>query len=387
MSEQPATHRSQNRAKTTASHSGREPIRRSVEVEYWVIDENGRLTEPGDLVDASPGVEREFVAPLLEVKTTPCETSAALREELLTRLERVRRRAEQEGKGLVPLGTPVYQGLIEDLPSERTRIQDRILGADFEYVRHCAGTHIHVEQQPGREIDQLNALIAIDPALALVNSSPYFEGSYLTTGARSQLYRWMAYDSLPNQGRLWPYLEDVEEWESRLERRYGEFVTEGEIAEVDREATEACFEPESAVWTPVQLREEFSTVEWRSPDTALPSQVLRLAEDLVGLVDHLRDAEMRIEGETGRVGDGEIVLPEFDAVEAYVEDAIRDGLSSAAVRSYLERMGFDVSAYEPLSHEFEAGEELTAAETRQLRLEYAERLETDLSRARSMTAD
>lgn len=387
MSEPPDTHRPPNRTGTTDTHSEGEPIRRSIEVEYWVIDEQGRLTEPGGLVDASPGVEREFVAPLLEVKTTPCETSAQLREELFTRLERVQKRAEKENKGLVPLGTPVYQGLIEDLPSERTRIQDRILGADFEYVRHCAGTHIHVEQQPGREIDQLNTLIAIDPALALVNSSPYFEGTYLSAGARSQLYRWMAYDSLSHQGRLWSYVEDTAEWERRIERRYEEFVTEGIIAEVDREATEACFEPESAVWTPVQLREEFSTVEWRSPDTALPSQIVRLADDVVGVIDHLCDAEVRIEGDTGRLTEEAIVLPEFSAVQEYVERGIRNGLSSDAVRSYLERMGFDVSSYDPLTHEIEAGEELTVAETRELRLEYAERLEQDISRARSMTAD
>jgi hypothetical protein len=33
-------------------------IRRSVEVEYWVVDDEGRLAEPGALVDASPGAER-----------------------------------------------------------------------------------------------------------------------------------------------------------------------------------------------------------------------------------------------------------------------------------------------------------------------------------------
>jgi len=387
MSEPRDSHRPSNRTGTTGSDDKAEPIRRSVEVEYWVIDEQGRLTEPGALLEASPGVEREFVAPLLEVKTTPCESAAALRDELFTRLGRVLERADEQGKGLVPLGTPVYQGLIEDRPSERTRIQDRILGADFEYVRHCAGTHIHVEQQPGREVDMFNALVAIDPALALVNSSPYFEGTYLSAGARSQLYRWMAYESLPHQGRLWSYIEETDEWERRIERRYGEFVTEGIIAEVDREATEACFDPESAVWTPVQLREEFSTVEWRSPDTALPSQIVRLADDVVDVVDHLRDVEVRIEGETGRLTEDAIVLPEFSAVQEYVERGIRNGLSSNAVCSYLERMGFDVSRYDPLTHEFDAGEDLTAAETRELRLEYADRLERDLSRARSMTAD
>ncbi|MFM9598074.1 hypothetical protein ACKI1O_53420, partial [Streptomyces scabiei] len=55
-----------------------ESIRRSIEVEYWVVDDRGRLAEPGELVAASPGAEREFVRPLLEVKTTPCETTAEL---------------------------------------------------------------------------------------------------------------------------------------------------------------------------------------------------------------------------------------------------------------------------------------------------------------------
>nr|WP_049890018.1 glutamate-cysteine ligase family protein [Natronorubrum bangense] len=362
-------------------------MRRSIEVEYWVIDEQGRLTDPGDLVEASPGVEREFVAPLLEIKTTPCETTAELRDELFDRLDRVLRRAEERDKRLVPLATPVQQAPIEDRPGERTRIQDRVIGEDFEYVRHCAGTHIHVEQQPGREIDQLNTLIALDPALALVNSSPYFEGTRLTTGARSQLYRWMAYESLPHQGQLWPYVEDRAEWARRLERRYSEFVTAAIVAGCDRDTVESCFGPESAAWTPVKLRERFSTVEWRSPDTALPSQIVRLADEIVGVIEHLDDVEVRIEGETGRITDEAVVLPEFDTVQEYVEAGIRDGLSSAAVRSYLERMGFDVEAYEPLSHEIDTGEELTATEARQLRLEYAERLEQDLSQARSMTAD
>jgi len=46
-------------------------LKRSIELEYCVIDSEGRLTEPGTPVDAAPGVEREFVEPLLEVKTAP----------------------------------------------------------------------------------------------------------------------------------------------------------------------------------------------------------------------------------------------------------------------------------------------------------------------------
>jgi gamma-glutamyl:cysteine ligase YbdK (ATP-grasp superfamily) len=363
------------------------PLRRSIEVEYWVVDDDGRLVEPGPLVGASPGVEREFVEPMLEVKTTPCETTAELRAELYDRLRAVLDRAEDCGRRLVPLSTPVDAEAVAELDSERTAIQNDVVGSDFQYVRHCAGTHIHVEQQDGRAIDQLNALIALDPALALVNSSPYFQGRYLAAGARSKLYRWMAYDDLPHQGRLWPYVDDREEWDRRLERRFEEFVTRAEATGVDHRAIHAHFDPESAVWTPVQLREAFGTVEWRSPDTALPSQVLQLADDVAGAVETLAGREVRIEGSTGEITDDAVVLPEFDSVVGYLNAAIRDGLSAASVRSYLDRMGFDVDAYDPPTHDIGDQNVLDGAGARRLRLAYADRLADDIRQSPSVRAE
>jgi hypothetical protein len=359
-----------------------EPVRRSIEVEYWVVDDDGRLTTPGGLVDASPGVEREFVEPLLEIKTTPCESTAQLRRELVERIGAVLQRAEGVGKHLVPLATPLYDGEIEELEGDRTRIQNHVVGDAFGYVRHCAGTHIHVEQRSGQEIDQLNALIALDPALALVNSSPCFGRRYLAAGARSKLYRWMAYDDLPHQGRLWSYIDERAEWTRRLERRYEEFVQAGLDAGVDRQAIEANFDPESAVWTPVQFREAFGTVEWRSPDAAVPSQVVQLADGIADIIGHIDDAAVRVEGTEGRRTDEELVLPEFSAVIGYVDDAIRDGLADRGVRSYLDRMGFDVAAYDPVTRDIAVESPLTSDGVRQLRLAHAERLERDVRQTR-----
>jgi gamma-glutamyl:cysteine ligase YbdK (ATP-grasp superfamily) len=369
------------------SRTASPPIRRSIEVEYWVVDRDGRLTPAGDLLDASPGVEPEFVEPIVEVKTTPCETTATLREELLARLRDVLERAEDAGKRLVPLATPLAGDDVAERPSARTRVQNRVVGDDFAYVRHCAGTHVHVEQQPGRAVDQLNTLVALDPALALVNSAPYFDGRRLATGARSQLYRRMAYADVPHQGWLWRYIDDAEEWNRRLERRYDDFVTAAVEAGVDRRTVEANFDPESAVWTPVQFRETFGTVEWRSPDAALPTEVVRLADDVASVVDRLRDADVRIEGDRGRVSADEIVLPEFETVLGHVDDAIDSGLQSASLRSYLDRMGFDVDAYRPLSPDLDAGERLTPAAARQCRLDAADRLERDVRRAEPVSSD
>ena len=362
-------------------------IRRSIEVEYWVVDSDGRLVEPGPLVAAAPGVEREFVEPILEIKTTPCETTAELRAELYDRIQRVLAVAEDNDMGLVPLATPLHADEIADLPSERTRIQDEIIGSDFEYVRHCAGTHIHVEQIPGRELDQLNTLIALDPALALVNSARRFRGQPLADGARSKLYRWMAYDGLPQQGRLWRYVDSREEWDRRLERRYEEFKQLALAAGIDRQTFTASFDPESAVWTPVQLRSEFGTVEWRSPDTALPSSVVALADCVATTVEGVRDAEVRIEGETGRVTDDQVVLPEFTHVLEYVNAAIRDGLASESLCGYLERMGFDVSAFDPIAQQDENLGPMSKEAARKRRLDYAEKLADDVTEATSIAAD
>jgi len=362
------------------------PLRRSIEVEYWVVDGTGRLTDPGGLLDVGPGVEQEFVEPLLEIKTTPCETTAELRTELLDRLGRVLRRAEELDRHLVPLATPLADD-VPEVPSERTRVQNAVVGEAFECVRHCAGTHVHVEQRPGREVDQLNALIALDPALALVNSSPYYRGKRLTTGARSELYRRLAYRNLPHQGRLWSYAADVAEWERYLERRHEEFVTAAIDAGVDRRTVEANFAPESAVWTPVQLRTTFPTVEWRSPDTALPSQTFRLAERVFDLVELLDDRALRIEGDTAALTDEALVVPTFDTVLGYVDAAIDEGLAADPVRSYLSALGFDLDAFSPTSHEIDGRESVSPAAARELRLEHADRLARDVRRARPLSGD
>jgi hypothetical protein len=192
---------------------------------------------------------------------------------------------------------------------------------------------------------------------------------------------------VPHQGWLWRYIDDAAEWDRRLERRYDDFVTAAVDAGVDRRTVEANFDPESAVWTPVQFRETFGTVEWRSPDAALPTQVVRLADDIASVVDGLRDAEVRIEGDRGHVSDDEIVLPSFDTVLGHVDDAIDPGLDSAPLRSYLDRMGLDVDAYRPLSPDLDVGDSLTHAEARQCRLDAADRLERDVLRAEPVSSD
>ncbi|QCS40952.1 glutamate-cysteine ligase family protein [Natrinema versiforme] len=380
-------------------------MKTSIEVEYWVVDSDGTLTEPGPLADVSDRTEREFVEPLFELKTPPCESVSKLRTALVEELEAVLSRAAELDKRLVPLGTPINGDGIDRRPGERGRIQKAVIGDDFDHAKYCAGTHIHVEKR--NVTDQLNALIALDPALALVNSSPYYGGERIANGARAHCYRKQSYESYPKHGQLWRYVENVGEWHRRLEHRYEEFRDAALEAGVDADAVEEHFSPDDVVWTPVRLRDSMPTVEWRSPDAALPSQILRLAGELETVMERLHHTNVRIDGagagdgdrdggrranegaltgiedeptaRPGHVTDEEIALPAFETVRDLAESAIHDGLESAAVAGYLERMGFTVGDYHPIAMQIDGRQYVTKADARELRLEYASRLEADVA--------
>jgi hypothetical protein len=110
------------------------PLKRSIEVEYWVVDDEGYLSRPGALIDI-PGAEREFVEPMLEIKTTPCQSTAELREELFERVRAAVERGDDLGKQLVPLATPLNHEEIREIPCDRTRIQNEVVGEDFPQFR------------------------------------------------------------------------------------------------------------------------------------------------------------------------------------------------------------------------------------------------------------
>ena len=353
----------------------------SVEAEYWVVDRDGRLTRPGPLTEVSEYVEGEFVEPLFELKTPPCGTYADLRETFVAQLAEVLSVADEHGKLLVPFGTPINSESIELRPGKRGEIQERVVGDSFDYTKYCAGTHLHFEKR--NVVDQLNVLIALDPALALLSSSPYFQGRRIANGARPYIYRRKAYEFLPEHGQLWDYVGTVAEWERRLERLYTEFEEAAVAAGVDADDVAAHFSPDDVVWAPVRLRDSMPTVEWRSPDTALPSQILRLAEEVYVIMEHLHHTNVHVDGRTGEVTEDLITLPEFDAVREYAEGAIHDGLESADVAAYLSRMGFDVGGYDPITPQIDGREQVGLADARDLRARYGRRLRRDVETLRA----
>jgi hypothetical protein len=127
---------------------------------------------------------------------------------------------------------------------------------------------------------------------------------------------------------------------------------------------------------PVRVRQQFLTIEWRAPDTALPSQVVKLTNDISRLVGKTASKPVEI-GEPG-VGPERIRIPKFDDLTQLTAGAIERGLDSPAVWEYLEAMSIDPRDYQPISSEIDNHSSISVAEARRIRFEYADRLERDV---------
>jgi hypothetical protein len=346
-----------------------------VELEYWVVDETGQLTPADELLDAHECITHEFVDSLVEIQVPPVETAADLRREMHAILASVLEVANQQGKHLVPLGTPLTaHGL--PIITERGHLLEQLYGDELRYAKHCAGTHVHFDK--GRVTEQLNLLTALDPALALVNSSPYYNGERVASSARASVYRLGAHSRFSRYRDLWAYVDDTAEWNARVKTEYKLLRAIAHETGIEEEVFAEYFHPENAVLTPVRLRERSPTVEWRAPDTALPSQLVQLVGDVAALLSQVEEKDLVI-GEPGVWAD-QIGIPSFARLRKLSASAIVDGVNSGEVRNYLTTMGFDLSQYQPLSEQIQDGETISIEEARKMRLEYAGRLESDVAR-------
>ena len=344
-----------------------------VEMEFWVVDEMGDLCAGHDLADAHEDALPEFVESLVEVTTPPRGSPSGIAESLSDVLDALLRRARETNRRLVPLGTPLT-ACDSAITSPRGDVLERIYGEGLEVAKNCAGTHVHFEQ--GNVARQLNLLTALDPALALVCSSPYYEGERLATSSRAYAYRYRAGHNFGKYRDLWEYADDADEWERRLQWLYEELRSTALNRGVTAEEYTDYFDPENVVMTPVRLRRETPTVEWRSPDTTLPSHVVALLDDLAPLVAKTADLPVEV-GDPGLSNDA-ITVPEYAELQQLSSAAIERGLSSPFVWKYLERFSIDTTRYHPLSGQFYAADTISEERARRVRLEAAHLLERDV---------
>ena len=335
-----------------------------VELEYWVTDSEGRLVSSRELAEKLEFAEQEFVEPLIEIKTRPNSDFRQIKQEIIEKLKQLIWTAEQLDQRIVPLGTPLNSEEIEKIPSERGEIQEKIVGEHLEAAKRVAGTHIHFEKKEVK--NQLNRLTALDPALALTNSSPYYQGEKTASSSRNQVYRYRCYRNFPRHGQLWNYVESVDEWEERIDEAFEEFLQAGEKEGVTAGEIKDNFQAENALWTPVRLRKDFPTVEWRAPDVGKLEDTLRMVKEVKQVME-----------------EDDFSRPSFDELEKLSEKAISEGIQNVDVIEYLLDCGFDVGEYSPLSQEVEQGASVSLEESREMRLKASEMLEEDLDKLES----
>lgn len=106
---------------------------------------------------------------------------------------------------------------------------------------------------------------------------------------RSHIYRRECYGDHPELGRLWPYVETTADWDARISSTFDSFRRQALSEGVDPATFDEHFAPEDSIWTPIRLREEFGTIEWRAPDVTLPGQILQLVTDIRDALDVVVD--------------------------------------------------------------------------------------------------
>lgn len=362
-----------------------------IEVEFWLVDEEGALAPADDVAAECGDVDLEMAKPIVEVKTRPCASVEALTIALAREIQRVLETAREHDRWLVPLGTPLCSESPDLRSKSEIAIQRAVLGDDFDHAGGCAGMHLHFEQTD--VADQLRALTALDPAFAAVNTTPYYQGRRIGRCARPRVYRRRCYESLPDHGRLWRYPDTEREWRERVRRRFGEFASRATANGVDPDAVEDAFCPSAAVWSPVCLRDDLGTVEWRSPDAAALPEMCRLAADATRLVERAVDRGTSIGADAdtggpspaGRAGtdlDGKppVVLPEFDRLQTIVDAAMDHGIADDAVREHLRSIGVEPDAYRPLARRIDGADGIDEDAARAIRLLEARRLQSDCRR-------
>ena len=351
-------------------------MKKGIELEYFTVDSEGHLANAEEITDQLDFAAPEFAKCVAEIKTDPHKDLEDLKADLVNKTRKAVEKAREHGLRLVPLGTPLNHKEVELIESERLEMMKKFNERDIEVEKELVRTGLHIHFEKKNIKDQLNILTAFDPAFALLNSSPYHKGEQIASSSRNWIYRYSWNPKFPDSVRLWPYTDSVEEWKERMHKAFEKFEEGAMNAGIDKETFRKHHHPDRSIWTPIRLRDQFPTVEYRSPDTSLPSQALKLTEDMNQILEKSQTTE--VEFGQGEIADGKIQLPEFDEVEEVSRLAAKKGLESRKVKKYLEKMGFNPEEYTPLTQNIIRGENISRSEACKLRLEASKLLEKDL---------
>jgi carboxylate-amine ligase len=354
--------------------------RAGLEQEFFLVEESGRPSKRADefleacqaLAEAEFGSAAcfapEFVLGLVEVNTPPVNGISELAREYARNLETALRTARSLGLRLYPLGTyplplrPVARDGLD------YRVQVGTVGPErFVDAGRCAGTHLHLELQPGtvdttaaisatasegaraEALNVYNLATALDPALiSLTRSCPFFEGRATGLAVRTVHYRGNAlfgwegvYTDLPQVGALLPYADDSEHLIRQQFDRYEDW-----LAAMDRAGVQRRFFAEAGgdllrpAWNPVRLNRQ-GTLELRGMDSNYPEVTLTAAAMILGAAERVRNEGLEVVPDSGvrtfQLTGDVLRVPDFESLNGgLLRAAVTDGMRDETVVAYLD---------------------------------------------------
>lgn len=352
-------------------------MKKGIELEYLTIDSEGELADADEITEELDFAAPEFAKCITEIKSNPCSDVDELRANLKEKVGKAIEKAEEKGLKLSPVGTALNHEEVELIESDRLQMMKKFNPEDIEIEKELArtGLHIHFEKRNVR--DQLNILTALDPASGLLNSSPYHKGENLASSCRNWVYQYSWEPRFPESVQLWDYANSVYEWKDRMHQAFKDFKSGAMEAGVSEESFMEHHHPDRSIWTPIRLRDQFPTVEYRSPDTCLPSEAIKFTEDLEKVIQKSQNREVVIGGGP-EMNPEMITLPAFKKVESLSKTAALKGMDSERLRNYLKKFDIEPEDYSPLSREIKNGKKISIEEACKLRLEASKKLEEDV---------
>ncbi|MFH1442762.1 MAG: glutamate-cysteine ligase family protein [Candidatus Micrarchaeota archaeon] len=351
-----------------------------LEVEFLLIDEAGQITNSADsLLERIRGKRIDYhVRPevskfMIEVGAHPKPTVRQSAKGFLKTLSILSDEAKKIDLRLLPLAA--YPGAVKPVMRKKPwyKMQEMVLGKEaLENAGCVTGFHFHASlpkgiydsakddlrpQKRGKAekllVDQYNFLIAIDPAaITLMQSSPFYQGTYLCKDSRVAVYRNMEikecrtrgiYYSNPLFGELPQYEHTSADISYLIKLRKRRWLDLLEHKNMKLTASIRKAHPLRFYWGPLRIN-KVGTFELRGMDMNLPSIMLGtstlIKRGLLGIeTDNLDVVPSELGAQMPfKVEGGKLHIPPYREVENLIRKSAVHGLASPQVKNYVTRL-------------------------------------------------
>lgn len=297
-----------------------------VEIEFHLIDEKGVISNSADLILKEFNNELNLIGELsksmVEIKSDPVENLNVLSKNLSDILDKVRLIAKKNKLMLLPT-TPISNEYLQKRVGSRYETKNKILGNKKRALElNICGTHIHLDKFHDLKF-QHNVMLALDPLFAFMSSSSFLNGKNSLNNYRNKVYRFDVFKKFPQYGGLHGYVSNVDE----LNDRYKKLYLDWKNICLSKDLDFSSFNELNTYWGPIRMSRY--TLESRSSDTNLLSNILALSAVYLGFtrqLDKLMSGEVPFD------------FPSFENIKRYELIAIKKGLKSGIIRTYLSQI-------------------------------------------------